>query len=210
MSKYVIKSEVKENSDKILLKEKKKKGFIPANLYGAGFDNISLFVDSKEMKKAIKSGKKVFSLETASGSYDVITKEVQRHPISWDLLHVDFLKLSDDKKVTIKIPLRYEGVAFGVKNMGGVLLLNSRVVEVSCLPKHILEEIVVDVTALKLNDTIHAGDLKLENITDISYPSELLCKVGITRSAMSEGGSAGEDADEEESAEESAETTEVS
>jgi len=201
MSDVIIKGETKKGSNKILLKAKKKEGKVPANLYGTGFDNISLFVDSKELKKAIKSGTKVFSLETESGTFKVITKEVQRHPISWDLLHVDFLKLSEDKKVTIKIPVRYIGEAFGVKNMGGVLLLNSRTVEVSCLPKYILDEIVVDVTELKLHETIHAGDLKLENITDISYPSELLCKVGLTRSAMSEG----EDEEGEESSTEEGE-----
>ncbi len=200
MSDVLIKGEAKKDSNKILLKAKKKEGKIPANLYGTGFDNVSLFVDSKELKKAIKSGVKVFSLETESGTFQVITKEVQRHPISWDLLHVDFLKLSDDQKVTIKIPVRYIGEAFGVKNMGGVLLLNSRTVEVSCLPKYILDEIVVDVTELKLHETIHAGDLKLENITDISYPSELLCKIGLTRSAMSEGeDEEGESAEGEES-----------
>jgi len=80
--------------------------------------------------------------------------------------------------------LRFEGVPFGVKNMGGVLVLNTRSIAISCLPADIPNEIVLDVSPLKMNETFHARDIKLEKIEVVTRPVELLCRVVVTRAAL--------------------------
>jgi len=67
------------------------------------------------MAEVILKAEKRFNLETPDGTSEVIVREIQRHPVSWDLLHIDLFAVVADKAVTVKVPLRFEGVPFGVK-----------------------------------------------------------------------------------------------
>ncbi|MBN2789103.1 MAG: 50S ribosomal protein L25 [Candidatus Delongbacteria bacterium] len=193
---------VRKVTGKVELKNERKKGLIPANLYGPEIkENKTFFLNEKELNKAIKSGKKVHTLEIDGEDHMVILREVQRHPVTWALVHADVVGLTPGKETKLQIPLRYEGVAEGVKNQGGVLIINSRYLMISALPKNVPDEIVIDVTGLKLTHTVHASDVVRENVTVVSPGSMLLCGVSLTRAAVAAG--------EEEEGEEGAEGEEV-
>ncbi|HQO09710.1 MAG TPA: 50S ribosomal protein L25 [Clostridiales bacterium] len=192
MSEKLV-AQLKSVDSKRVIKAKRKTGLIPVNLYGPGIENShSYYVNEIDLNRAIKSGKKIHEITSEIGDFKVVLKEVQRHPVSWKLVHVDMLSLAPGKKVTVKIPLRFEGIPFGVKNMGGVLIENSREIEVEAMAEFIPNEIKIDVSPLKLKDTIHARDIKMDNIRIASPADMLLARVGITRAAVSDaGGSAG-------------------
>jgi len=188
MSEVVVKAESRDKVAGLSCVAMRNQGWIPVNFYGYKIENRTYVVQENELLKAIRSGSKVITLETAEGKKDVVVKEVQRHPVTWNLLHADFYALAAEKEITIKVPLRFTGTSYGVKNMGGVLILSSRSVDISCLPQYIPNEIVVDVTPMKIRDTVHAKDLQLENIKIASRGDQLLCRVGATRASLSEAG----------------------
>ncbi len=176
----------KEKDSKRAITSKRKLGLIPVNLYGPGIENShSYYINETDLNRAIKSGSKIHEVTSDVGDFKVVFREVQRHPVTWKLLHIDMLSLSPGKKVSVKVPVRYEGVPFGVKNMGGVLIINSRDITIEALAEHIPNEIFIDVSPLKLKETVHAGDVVRENIRIVSPADMLLCRVGITRAAVS-------------------------
>lgn len=179
-------------------KQNRKEGIIPGVMYGAGVEkNIEVTVDETELMKAYKSGSKLFDLECEGKTRKVFIKELQRNPITWNPVHVDFIAVQEGSDITIKVPVRYEGVPFGVKNQGGVLIINSRNVEISCKPEFLPEELVVDVTAVKIKGTIHAADLEFDNIKIVSPAEQLLCRVTPTRASVSDGISEVDDEDDD-------------
>jgi large subunit ribosomal protein L25 len=194
MSEKLV-AQLKSVDSKRVIKAKRKTGLIPVNLYGPGIKNShSYYMNEIDLNRAVKSGKKIHEITSEIGDFKVVMKEIQRHPVSWKLVHVDLLSLAPGMKVTVKIPVRYVGVPFGVKNMGGVLIENSREVEIEAMAEFVPNEIIIDVEPLKLKDTIHVSDVKRDNIKFVSPADMLLARVGITRAAVSDaGGSAGAD-----------------
>ncbi|MBN1967747.1 MAG: 50S ribosomal protein L25 [Candidatus Delongbacteria bacterium] len=166
-------------------KDGRKNGMVPTVVYGFGQDNLFFDIDALSLMKVYKSGDKVITLETETESFNVIIKEIQRHPVTWQPLHVDLIKLVEGREVEVKVPLRYSGVPFGVKNMGGVLIINSRDTKVKCLPENIPNVIEVDVSPLKISETIHAGDLKLDNMKLSGNENQLLARCSATRASLS-------------------------
>src|SRR6185369_7669946 len=90
-----------------------------------------------------------------------LVQEVQHHPLSGKVLHVDFHEVSETEKVTIMVPVETTGEAAGVKNSGGVLEHVLFKLKVRALPKDLPEQVVIDVSALELNKTIHIGEIKV-------------------------------------------------
>ncbi|MBN2857114.1 MAG: 50S ribosomal protein L25 [Candidatus Delongbacteria bacterium] len=204
-----ITAQPKGNDNKRAIHAKRKAGLVPVNLYGPGIEKShSYYMDELSLNRAVKSGKKIHEITTDMGDFKVVFKEIQRHPVTWGLTHVDLLSLAPGMKVTLKVPVRYHGVPYGVKNMGGVFIINSRDLEIEALAEYIPNEINVDITDMKLKDTIHASDIVRENIRVVSPSGMLLARVGITRAAVSAGGGADAGAAEgEETAGESSEET---
>jgi len=181
-----LQAQIKERDSKKAINAKRKQGMIPVNLYGPGIENShSYYMNEIDLNRAIKSGHKVHEITSDIGDFKVVFREIQRHPVTWKLLHIDMLSLAPGMKVTVRVPVRYEGVPFGVKNMGGVLIINSRDIMIEALAEHIPNEIILDVSPMKLKDTIHASDVIRENMRVASNGDMLLCRIGITRAAVS-------------------------
>src|SRR5205807_2988239 len=94
-------------------------------------------------------------------SRTALLQEVQHSPVGGDVLHVDFHAVSMDEKIQADVPLEALGVATGVKNFGGLLEQNLRVLPIECLPRDLPDKITVDVSALNIGDSIHVRDIKL-------------------------------------------------
>jgi len=139
---------------------------VPAVLYGAGQQAIPLTIEAKDLMHLLKdehTRTAILNLNISglaeSGQRKAILREVQCHPVTYKVLHVDLYEISMDRMVTVEVPVELEGVAVGVKDQGGILEHVLRKVEVECLPDNIPEAIKVDVSGLRLGKSLHVADI---------------------------------------------------
>ena len=109
---------------------------------------------------------------------------LQFHPVTDATIHVDFLAISEDKPVTIAVPLNIFGNCIGVRQ-GGKLLVESRKIKISALPANLPDVLDIDITDLNLGKQIVAGDLKYEGVTIVSPKTTGVCSVKHTRASQS-------------------------
>ncbi len=145
----------------------RREGKIPAVLYGRGMQTYPLALNPKELEKILTSGARentLIELKLAGAGSEkighkvVMLKDLQVHPIKRTYLHADFCAVAMDEKIEIEVPIRLSGKAEGTKT-GGILQQPQREVRVRCLPSDIPEFIEVDVSALKIGDSLHVKDI---------------------------------------------------
>jgi len=147
-------------------KKLRSEGRIPAVIYGGKAKPQSVEVNAREIGELITHSVSENLLvdlaikDDANPKRLALVQEVQHHPLSGHVLHVDFHEVSPTEKVTIMVPVETVGEAAGVKNSGGVLEHVLFKLKVRALPKDLPEQVVIDVTALELNKTIHIGEIK--------------------------------------------------
>ena len=143
----------------------RKDGFIPANIYGPGFDNKNIMVKEQEFNKVfgVAGESQLINLEIEGGQQEkVIVKDIQKNPVKDNIIHVDFYKVDMNKKIQTEIPLVFIGEAKAVKELGGILIKNIDSLEVKCLPGNLVDNIEVDLSVLvSIHDAIRIEDLKL-------------------------------------------------
>lgn len=137
-------------------------GFIPAVLYGRGLNTMHLLLKEDEFYKTlhkVAGGNILIDLKIeGDASRPVIIKEIQQHPLSDQVQHVDLQVIRLDEVIKIKVPLTVKGESIGVKE-GGILEFILREIEVECLPRDIPGKLEVNVSSLKIGDSIHLKDL---------------------------------------------------
>jgi large subunit ribosomal protein L25 len=116
---------------------------------------------------------------------NAILQDIQFHPVSDKILHVDFYQLSDDKEVNMEIPVIIEGSAPGVMLEGGTLEISKRKLRVRSLPKNLPDFINVDISSLKLGNKITTAELESEDFTILHPDNTVVCKVRTSRASMS-------------------------
>ncbi|WP_319408168.1 50S ribosomal protein L25/general stress protein Ctc [uncultured Desulfosarcina sp.] len=183
-------------------------GKIPAILYGPNTEPIKLSIDKLELEPIFKSGavaQKLLKLqiEGADDTRNVMIKEMQRHPVSHNLLHLDLYEVSMDHKIKVMVPVVTTGKCIGVE-MGGMLQLIRRELEVFCLPDRIPEKITIDITDLDIGDSFHVEDLALEG--EVEIPADVNFTILTISSTKAEEEKA--EGEEEEGEEEGAEAAE--
>ena len=143
-------------------------GRIPGVLYGHGEESVALSVDAAELKRlvhAISIENTIVDLDLGgSEPYKVLIRELQRHPVRDEFLHIDFFHVAMDEKLQVEIPIVLVGTPTGVKNKGGVLDHQLRELEVYCLPGNIPEKVELDVSALDIGDSVHVSDIRLGDV----------------------------------------------
>jgi large subunit ribosomal protein L25 len=162
----------------------RKAGMIPAVVYGGGKEPVPISVDPKRIIQILRSPKGhnsilLFSLKGTSAKRHVMIKDFQIHPVSCHLTHADFRRIMLDEKVTVKVPIEFSGVAFGVKNEGGMVDVVIREIEVECLPADIPDKIAVDLTPLHLKEGVLIRDLKVGDNVSIAADDSGLTVVHI-------------------------------
>lgn len=141
---------------------------VPAVIYGHGRATQTLMVDALALEKAltgVEPAATLIDLSVDGKTSRALIREIQRHPVRPDIIHVDFYEIKADEKVTLKVPVHLVGTADGVRNAGGVLDQVTREVEIEVLPEHIPDRVELDVTALKIGDSLHTRDLTIPNAT---------------------------------------------
>ena len=142
----------------------RRQGYIPAIIYGGELGNKPLAVLAKTIIRHLKgevSEAKIWKLNIEGvGEKDVIIKDVQKHPVTGEVLHVDFYEITYGQLISLAVPIKIVGEAAGVKK-GGTLEVLMDEIEIECLPRNMVEELEVDVSHLDLGDTLFVRDIKV-------------------------------------------------
>jgi len=145
---------------------------IPAVVYGHGRASQSLEVDAQALEQVL-TGKEPSStlveLTVDGKKARALIREIQRHPVRPDIIHIDFYEIHADEKVKLKIPVHLTGTPDGVRNAGGVLDQVTREVEIEVLPEHIPDRVELDVTVLTIGRSLHVSDLVIANATILTH-----------------------------------------
>ncbi len=176
----VIHSTIRDKTGKSSVKKLHSQGLIPAVVYGRNFAALPLSVNTSEIKKIFKPGHhntgeyQLFNLffdnQPGSKNTMAMVKEIQWHPVTGDIVHIDFFAVKMDEKVIATIQIRLTGKPEGVK-FGGILRQILRKIEVKSLPSDIPPHLELDVSKLQIGDSLHVEDLNIsENIQVHSDP----------------------------------------
>ncbi len=133
---------------------------VPAVLYHSGLEATSLSIEKKELYKALKTGQFIFEVNVNDKNQFVLVKEVQYHPVTDEIIHVDFQQVKEDQKISLEVPLRTEGEAEGVK-AGGILVQLVNVVTINCKPSNVPEALTINVETLEMNSSLLVKDIEL-------------------------------------------------
>jgi len=169
-------------------------GNVPAVIYG-GEKPMHVSLDRKELSKAIFTPE-VFqvNLNIDGKVVPTIIKDTQFHPVTDEILHVDFLELVAGRPVKVKLPVRLQGQSRGVK-AGGKLLVHFRKIDLKGVPSDLPAEVAVDISALRIGQNIRVRDLATERLSFLNDPNAVVVAVAPAR-----GAAIGSDKDPEEEA----------
>ncbi|MDO8525890.1 MAG: 50S ribosomal protein L25 [Candidatus Omnitrophota bacterium] len=189
MEKIILKAEVRTASGKRVAKDLRANGFVPGNVYKGGHSATSLQVSAANLAEVLrtKAGENVIITLKLSGAVPsdsretkektVVIKELQREPIKNRILHVDFNEISLTETLKVNVPLLSRGEPVGVKVDGGILEHVIRELQVECLPTAIPEKVEIDVSSLKINETIHVKDIVPPEGVKILNDGELIAMI---------------------------------
>jgi len=183
MEEVKIKALIKQERGTSKAKALRRENFVPAIVYGRGV-NLSLKIEKKELKYLKQhhfSENIIINLEINNGTTEetipVLLKDYQLNPLTEEVIHLDFIKVSMEEKVTVEVPVEVKGEAKGIK-LGGVLERPLWNVEVECLPRDIPENIIVDISDLDIGHSIHIADLKVpEGVEITADPKEVVASI---------------------------------
>lgn len=157
-------------------------GEVPCVIYGAG-ENVNFYVTEKDLMKLLYTPKVYLVNITIDGkSYKTAMREIQFHPVSDKVLHIDFYQVSEEKPVVMEVPVKLTGFAAGVK-LGGKLIQVMRKLKVRAIPANLPDELVVDVTPLELGKSMKVKELGFEGFEIVNSPEVVVANVKITRDA---------------------------
>jgi len=174
MERPVLTAEIREGVGKEKARKLRSKGLIPAIFYGPRSQSIPLVIQSKDLAMALQTeaGENVLiDLDIRKGDQSdrkvVMLKDIQIDPLERIMLHTDFYEVTMDQMVIVEVPIHLVGKPEGTK-MGGILEQVRRVIQIQCLPADIPKSIDVDVSPLKIGDSIHVQDIRAEKVRIIS------------------------------------------
>jgi large subunit ribosomal protein L25 len=180
MKSIAIQGTLRSELGKKATRRLRSEGQVPAVIYG-GNETIHFAVPSIDLRPLVYTPEFQIAEITIDGkTYRTILKDRQFDVVTDELSHVDFLELVEDKKVIANLPLKFTGQAQGVKD-GGRLEIKVKSLKVRTYPKHLTENIAVDITDLQLNGNIRVEDVKAENMEILNSPRIPVASVVMTR-----------------------------
>ena len=145
-------------------------GFIPAVIYYAGEKSTHISIDKSVFFHALQSSQRVYEIDKGKEKFYVMIKEIQYHPVTDEIIHVDLMRVRRSEKMIIVVPLVLIGEPIGVKE-GGILSQALNQIEISCYPTDVPQEIELNIEDLELNSAKSVGDLDI-NIKDVEIVSD--------------------------------------
>ena len=171
MATISLKATIRTDSGKGVARKIRREGKIPAVVYRGGDNAISMVIDPAEITlKFNRTGNRntLVSLDLESGSRLCLVREVQRHPVSGNLRHIDFYEVEDNQYITVLVPVQASGTAMGIK-LGGQLQLMRRDLSVRCKPADIPSAVTIDVTELDVGEFIRVSQVIAPENTELIY-----------------------------------------
>jgi large subunit ribosomal protein L25 len=169
MTKIKLEVEERKSIGKKGTKSIRYENKVPAVVYGKGIETASIQIDAGTLDKALHSGQgrnNIFTLKVEGKDQDVIPYHIQFHAITKRILHVDFKTVTKDEKVRIRLKVEIKGTSVGIKQ-GGSLEKKIEYIWVKILPFDIPDSIVLDITPLKIGESVFVKDLNLPAGTDV-------------------------------------------
>ena len=195
MKTFELKGKVRENVGKKAAKAARNSESVPCVLYG-GENNVHFTATNSDLRKLIYTPEVfLISLDVDGKKVTAIMKDLQFHPLTDKVLHIDFLQVHENKPVVIEIPVKLHGLAEGVK-AGGKLSLEMRKLKVKALYTQIPEHIDIDVSALGLGKSIQVGAVQelVGNLELLNAKNAVVAQVKLTRAARAAAATAAADA----------------
>ena len=178
MKSITIKGSKRESVGKVATKAIRNAGSVPCVLYGGG-EPLHFSAPELGFSKLVYTPNAhtvVIKLEDGT-EVNAILQDIQFHPLTDRILHVDFYRLFDDKEISLNIPVQLEGAAPGVLNSGGVLRLNKRKLRVKALPKNLPDVIVANISGLELGNKLYTSELQTETYSILHPDNTVVCQV---------------------------------
>ena len=185
MQTVAIKGEARTELGKKNTKAVRTEGKIPCVLYGK--DEVSHFSTSiNDVKHIIYTPEfKVAEIDLNGNKYRCILKDVQFHPVSEKVLHIDFLKLTEGHPVKVEVPIKFTGTSPGVKS-GGKLIQQVRRIKIKTIPEKLVDEVTLDISSLELGQSIRVRDIEtVDGIEIMNSPGIPVALVEIPRALRS-------------------------
>ena len=185
MRSITIKGSQRESVGKVATKALRNADKVPCVLYG-GENLLHFSANELDFSKLVYTPNAHTVVLDINGDQKInaILQDIQFHPVSDKILHVDFYQLYEDKEVNMEIPVIIEGSAPGVMLEGGTLEMSKRKIKVRALPKNLPDFMNVDISSLKLGDKITTAELESEDFTILHPDNTVVCKVRTSRASM--------------------------
>ncbi|KIA90174.1 50S ribosomal protein L25/general stress protein Ctc [Kaistella jeonii] len=198
MKSITIQGTKRESVGKKSTKALRDAELVPCVVYG-GTETLNFSAEERSFKGLVYTPEAhTVSIEVDGKTIPAILQDIQFHPLTDKILHADFYQMSDDKPVVMEVPVALTGRSKGVV-AGGSLRQSFRKLKVKALPGNLPDEIVVDVTSLKIGGKLYVGDIKTNNFSFMHPDNAVVVAVKMSRTALK--GAAGEEHDEEEAEE---------
>ena len=200
MKSITINGSQRESVGKKATKALRNTGQVPCVLYG-GDKSVHFSAHELTFSKLVYTPNAhtvVITLDNGE-TYDAVLQDIQFHPVTDKILHIDFYQLFENKEIALNIPVTLVGNSRGVKN-GGVLRRNNRKLRIKALPANLPDFIEIDISPLKIGDKVNVGDLANEKYSFLHSDNTVVCQIKTARAAI-------EEEEEEEEGEEGAEAT---
>jgi large subunit ribosomal protein L25 len=169
----------------------RKDGNIPAVVYGLGMDPLSVSVNAREFRNALKTEagtNVIINLEVGSDNYTALAREIQKHPYRDEYLHIDLIQIDLTQTVEADVQIDFVGIPVGVKEEGGLVQTINSSISISALPTNIPTSIELDISALNVGDNLTATDVNLPEGVELANEEDesLLVTITLPRAAVEE------------------------
>ena len=182
MKSITIKGSERESVGKKATKAVRDAGMVPCVIYG-GNQPVHFVADERAFKDLVYTpNAHTVVVELNGTSYNVIMQDIQFHPVSDKILHIDFFQLSDDKEIIMEVPVKVTGTSPGVL-LGGVLRLNQRRLKVKALPKNLPDFVEANISELQMGNKLYVTKLETNNFKLMHPDNTVVCQVRISRAA---------------------------
>ena len=184
MKSITIKGSERESVGKVATKALRNAGLVPCVLYG-GNQAVHFSAEVMAFKNLVYTpNAHTVEIDLGKGkSFNAILQDIQVHPVSDKILHIDFFQLFDDKEITMEVPVKIVGTSKGVL-AGGVLRLNTRKLKVKALPANLPDFVEADITPLEMGNKLYVTKLVSDKYKLMHPDNTVVCQVRISRAAM--------------------------
>lgn len=183
MASVTLKARLREKAGKGEARRLRSANMVPGVVYGHGEESQPIVIDFRDLYPVLHTAARenvIIDLEiegAGNQTSKAIIREIQYHPVTRRILHIDFQHISMTEEITVRVPIEVVGEPIGVKTKGGILERILREVEVECLPANIPEKILVDVSGLDVGHSLQVKNLRVENARIVTDPESTVVTV---------------------------------